>query len=219
MERTTRIIRAKEIMGQNFIGASELSDIAEKMGIVDPVIMNMPIPEIPFSTWVLKKRAKDYLLILGIPLTSKNEMLTIEKMCLFFGTDPLVREPCFYNQDWYMNEDFATKETLDPGWHLIKKKVFENSRGMKPDDFLSENDKENRLPTAILCAFSFFAWYFHTNGEILWQHDYIWCRDKDFHGDQIYVGRYSDISGLTKSGFSIHRHLHIKNCYGVITEV
>lgn len=54
------------------------------------------------------------------------------------------------------------------------------------------------------------------DGEKLWDNDYIWCSDTYNNGDQIYVGRYTDLSGLNADGFEIHRHLKIKNNYGVI---
>ena len=46
--------------------------------------------------------------------------------------------------------------------------------------------------------------------------DYVWCSDVDDKGDQIYVGRYTDASGLNADGFEIHRHLRIKQNYGVV---
>jgi len=204
-------------MGQNFIGPSELSVIADKMGIISPHEVKTAIPEIPFESSFLKKISKDFILILGIPLTGKRELLTLGNMRLFFGIDPSIKEPCFYNQDWYIKENFVTKVKMDFNWHLVKKAVYENSRGMNPEDFLEQHGKEIRLPSAVLCAYSFFAWYFHTKGELLWKNDYIWCKDKDNQGDQVYVGRYSDPHGFNKNGFSIHRHLSIKFCYGVIS--
>jgi hypothetical protein len=218
VERTASIIRAREIMGTNFIGPAELSAFANKIGILDPFRITTPIPDIPFDSCFLKTVANEYLLILGTPLTIKNEPLTLEKMRSFFGFDPLISEPCFYNQDWYLKEDFITKETLDLNWYLLKKEVQEDSRGLLPFEFLKNQREEIRLPSAIVCAFTFFAWYFHSNGEILWKHDYVWCKDTDFQGDQIYIGRYLDPAGLNKNGFSIHRHLQIKNSYGVISE-
>jgi hypothetical protein len=219
MERTTGVDQAKEIMGRNFISPSELSDIADMIGVINPYKIKAPIPRIPYTKSVLKKIADDFIMLLGIPETSNNEVLTLSKMRSFFGIDPLIKEPCFYNQDWYVKEDFATKETLNFNWYLVKKEVFENSRGMNPDDFLKQQGNLTRLPSAVLCSFTFFAWYFRTKGEILWKHDYIWCKDKDYHNDQVYVGRYLDPAGINKNGFSIHRHLSIKSCYGVISEL
>jgi len=59
------------------------------------------------------------------------------------------------------------------------------------------------------------VYYFHTQGGLLWKSDFIWCSDKDKNGDQIYVGRYRDPLGVNKNGFNIHRHLKIRNYYGL----
>ena len=50
-------------MGQNFIGPSELSVIADKMGIISPHEVKTAIPEIPFESSFLKKISKDFILI------------------------------------------------------------------------------------------------------------------------------------------------------------
>lgn len=51
---------------------------------------------------------------------------------------------------------------------------------------------------------------------MLWKHDFVWCSDMDHNGDRIYVGKYHDISGVNKNGFSIHRHLALRECYASI---
>ena len=58
--------------------------------------------------------------------------------------------------------------------------------------------------------------YFYTNRKILWPYDFIWCSDFDHNGDRIYVGKYHDIDGVNKDGFSIHRHLALRICYASI---
>ena len=50
----------------------------------------------------------------------------------------------------------------------------------------------------------------------LWNYDYVWCKDRDNTGDQIYVGRYTDPDGINADGFEIHRHLSIKKSYGAL---
>jgi len=58
--------------------------------------------------------------------------------------------------------------------------------------------------------------YYFNNNVAIWPNEYVWCQDKDLNGDQIYVGRYYDKNGVTKNGFSIHRHLSINSNYGSI---
>ena len=125
-----------------------------------------------------------------------------------FGINPDVSEPCLYNQDWYMHEDFMDT-LLNNQWYLIKKDVLEESRAVMPIDLMNHGIN---FPSAILCGYTFFAYYF-ANNELLWNHDFLWCQDVDHNGDRIYVGKYNDIDGINKNGFSIHRYLSLRSCY------
>ena len=136
--------------------------------------------------------------------------MTIRNLKKRFGKDPDICEPCFYNQDWYDKEHFIDIP-MDDGWFLIRRNVFEDSRAVQPGELM----KEHVFPSAIKCTYAFFAaWYVL---EIrLWEHDFVWCNDTDHNGDRIYVGKYHDIDGVNKNGFSIHRHLALRPCYGCI---
>ena len=103
-------------------------------------------------------------------------------------------------------------DTLDLRWFLLKKNVIESSRAVQPLELLNENIN---FPTAILCVYTFFA-YYYARKELLWHHDFVWCSDTDHNGDRIYVGKYHDVDEVNKNGFSIHRHLALRNCYGAI---
>ena len=127
-----------------------------------------------------------------------------------FGKDPEESEPCFYNQDWYDKEDFIDVPMKD-GWFLIRRNVYEESRAVQPAELM----KEYRFPQAVTCTYAFFAAWF-TLGLKLWIHDFVWCSDTDHNGDRIYVGKYHDVDGVNKNGFSIHRHLALRPCYGCI---
>ena len=204
MERSASLEEAKKIMGKNFIGPEELSKISAPFKILIP-LKNIPV--IPFGGNFLRKIKKDYILILGIP------GLTINKMREIIGFDPEKFEPCFYNQDWYLKEKFAAEEELGFKWYLISKNLNEESRGKDPEKIIKTLKKEKNFPSAVLAAFVFFTYYF-IRGEILWKHDFIWCKDKDSNGDRIYVGRYSDLKKINKNGFNIHRRLSVRACYG-----
>jgi len=203
MERETSIEDAKKIMGKNFIGVEELNLISSEFPI--KIITNYQ--DIPYSKEYLIDKKNDYLLIYGLSKTKDSKPLNLIFMRGKYGINPDVSEPCFYNQDWYSKEDFMNL-CLEDKWYLVKKTVFEDSRAVLP------NVLENKytFPSAILCAYTFFACWFHLN-EILWKHDFIWCSDKDHNGDRIYVGKYVDIDGVNKNGFSIHRYLSLRKCY------
>ena len=206
MEGTTSVLDAKKIMNGNFIGPTELELISKSMGFKVPT----NYPEIPFSNIELVGCEKDYILILGASQMQNGEQLTLESLRSHFGINPDISEPCFYNQDWYLNEDFIIRP-LKEEWYLVSKELIKESRG-KELNFLKSDFK---FPSAVLCAFTFFSYWFYSK-KILWENDYVWCSDNDFNEDKIYVGRYKDNNGINKNGFSIHRHLKIKEFYGCI---
>jgi len=206
MERETRLNEISNLMGKNFIGYNELKYIVNEF----PLNLNVNIPEIPFTDTELKEKKDNYILILGMSELIDGQALNLINLRDVFGFDPQISEPCFYNQDWYVNEAFVTK-TLENRWYLIKKHIFDESRGISPDIL----KKDLNFPSAILCAYTFFAYWF-VRSEFLWQYDFVWCDDKDHNGDIIYVGKYTDIDGVNKNGFSVHRHLAIRNFYGAV---
>jgi len=207
MERRTSLEEAKLLLGKNFIGIEELAKIATNLGIHLPDIW----PEIPFTNSQLAACASDCILILGVDIMANGEPVSLFSLRKRFGTDPFAFEPCFYNQDWYLNELFF-QTGLDKTWYLLNKNVFEESRGLQPEVL----QIKYQLPKAVLSAYTFFAYWFHAK-EILWQDDFIWCTDKDHNGDLIYVGKYFDKEGINKNGFSVHRHLSIKQNYAAIS--
>ena len=206
MERVT-IEKAKRLFGNNFVGLEELRPLFEKMRLS---YVSVQVHIIQYSYDELLKYSKDYVLILGIPELN-NTPLSIHTFRNVFGVNPDLLEPCFYNQDWYLNEDFIYK-TLDLRWYLLKRDVLEDSRAVQPDELLKNNVI---FPNAILCVYTFWAYYYARHVK-LWYYDFVWCNDTDHNGDRIYVGKYHDIDGMNKDGFSIHRHLALRNCYSSI---
>jgi hypothetical protein len=207
MERAASIAEARRIMGVNFIGYEELNQISTKFSVKTPSIC----PEIPYSNEYLIDKKDDYLLILGVSETKDSRPLNLIFLRESFGINPDVSEPCFYNQDWYLKEEFMNL-CLEDKWYLIKKTVFEDSRAELPTVLQNMYN----FPTAILCAYSFFAYWFHAN-NILWKYDFVWCSDQDHSGDRIYIGKYTDIDGVNKNGFSIHRHLALRKSYAAVS--
>jgi hypothetical protein len=185
MERKSKV--ARQLFGSDFIGHKELSTIG----------IHVPYSFIPYSEHELKKYVGDYILILA----GRFNLLNLKKMFSENISNPLY-SPCFYNQDWYENQEFV-KTPMEHRWYLVKKNGF--NYGCSP-----ENIKEE-LPLAAMCTYTFFT-YFLLTRHILWAREYIWCRDKDNSHDRIYVGGYF----INKIGFEIHRHLAIKKNYGTI---
>lgn len=205
MERST-IDRLKQLFGRNFIGSDEVKPLLERIGQGEIII-----PELNYSFEELEQSAKDYLLVMGLPSVGAKP-LTIRTLREVFGVDPDASEPCFYNQDWYMHEDFIDRQ-MESRWYLLRKEVIETSRAVMPEQLMAV---DYTFPTAILCAYAFFAYWFCYD-EKLWYHDFVWCSDTDHNGDRIYVGKYHDVDGVNKNGFSVHRHLALRNCYAAVT--
>jgi len=201
------IAQAKKIMGKNFIGPAELGAISARMGIAN--VSKSRIAKIPFTESVLKKHRKKALLILGVQKFKNGKKMTLNNLRAWFGANSQ-KEPRFYNQDWYLKEDFAAQETLKPEWYLVSMSVQSGTRGQNPERIKRSITRRYALPSAVLAAFTFFAYYFYTGGKILWEQDFIWCEDTDNAGDQIYVGRYP---------FNVHRHLRIRSNYGLAPRI
>lgn len=199
---------AGEILGENLLGAEELLPLLNELGFSG----SLEEAPIPFDEETLKKAASQDCILIWCPVSLAGRQVTLRFLREHFGTDPSISEPCFYNQDWYLSESFLDRP-LDGEWHLVRKAVLEHSRAVQPGDLLKGGCA---FPPAILCAWTFFAWYF-ARGEYLWWHDFVWCEDQDHNGDRIYVGKYHDIDGVNKNGFSVHRHLALRSCYAAIS--
>ena len=213
MEGTT-IEKAKSIFGKNFIGLEELELISEQLGICILKECKNYIPTILHSEEYLRTLKDEYILFLGMPYYKDKSSLNIIKMRDHLGIDPNLKEPCFYNQDWYLNEPFASECRISFKWYLIKKNIIESTRGC--DIETQKIITKEELPSALICTFVFFAYYFFQL-QYLWKDYFIWCADEDINGDRIYVARYFDNNMINKNGFNIHRHLKIKNNYGCLS--
>jgi hypothetical protein len=208
------IKQAKLILKKNFIGPDELNSISSKLRIKK---FDSKVPKISFTASQLKKYKNNYILILGVGKHKNNSKLTLNSLCNIFGLNPNKKEPCFYNQDWYAKEDFATKTSLNLKWYLVRKTMVSKTRGKDPEKIAYS--KNQKFPTAILCAYTFFSYYLLNNKKKLWDNDFVWCSDKDHNKDRIYIGRYTDPDSKNKSGFNVHRYLSIRSCYGMADEI
>lgn len=203
MERNATLIEAYNVMNNNIIGPNEIKNNCKEFLNVN--LFDEEIPEIPYTFETLLKYKDSHLLVLVNPYTNSSSLVTIKFLRDYFGCSADLNEPCFYNQDWYEREYFFTEESLKFEWVLININLDNKNRGNVPKI-------NSQLPTALLCSYVFFITYL-CRKTIIWRNDYVWCNNFDNLGDQIYVGRYIDSSGFSNNGFSIHRHLSIKNNY------
>lgn len=203
------IAEVREIMGAHFIGREEFVRIADRF----PVFIPAEIARIPFKKEVLERHRDTHMLVWGPAADAAGSPLTINRCREMFGWDPVIGEPCMYNQDWYLKETFASETTLENKWYLIAKSVEEKTRSVAPSEIQNNFDSHEQFPSAILTTVTFFAHYFLTGGDVLWKNDFVWCSDTDSNGDRIYTGRYEDPKGINKHGFNIHRHLSLKSAH------
>lgn len=193
-------------MGDGFVGPDELKSLSFMQG------RTFETPALSFTEESIRAHAATHLLI----FTPAIKELTIDQFREEFGVDP-AHEPCMYNQDWYLKEDFASKALLDGAWHLIRKEVLSDARAKRPEEIEISLSHE-QFSSAVTYTFTFFAWWL-LRKEILWKHDFLWCSDRDHNGDRIYVGRYEDPAGVNKNGFNIHRHLALRPSYSAAPEI
>jgi hypothetical protein len=212
MERTTSIEEANEIMGNNFIGPADLLNNDKISNLF--FINTNEIPTIPYTINELNSVKKSHILILVLDEFRDRNKISLSKLKQFFGFNPEEKEPCFYNQDWYLNEPFYNDSKLKLSWVLFSIEILETTRSIDPN-LIFKNTEIKTLPSALLATYCFFILYFIKN-IIFLKYDYLWCNDYDSNGDRIYVGRYIDPNKKNKNGFSIHRHLSIKSNYGAI---
>lgn len=137
-------------MGTNFIGPKQVNLLLMHMG--KELISEIDVPEVNYDEETLRNSASDYILVYG---TDALDILDIRN---FFGVDPEISEPCLYNQDWYMSEEFIRRR-IDNKWFLIKRNVLEDTRAVMPMEIISTGVK---FPSAILCVYLFSLIMWHT---------------------------------------------------------
>lgn len=211
MERIPNINDAYRIMGQNIIGCNEILTNKTLKSFIQIKSKSLNFP-IPYSIETLEKFKDTHFLILIIPDYIDGSPLKFIHFRNLYGIDPSISEPCFYNQDWYLNEKFYLNTNLELSWKLISKDLNDVTKSLLPNE---QSMKDNNVLPALFYTYIFFI-YYSIKKLPLWEFDYIWTSDFDSNNDQIYVGRYYDISKYNKNGFSIHRHLKIKNNYGLL---
>lgn len=137
-----KILRAKEIMGRNFLGRRE---IEKAFGIkINPE----SVPEIPFSREDLERANElNQFLILRIDEMPNGEPLTVGEMNkLLKGKVNDGGKTLFYDDGsgniedsgWYKNEDFITKEVPKLSWALVSKEIIPNSSSK---NYLEQTDE------------------------------------------------------------------------------
>jgi len=191
---TTSQKRAREIMGKNFLGVEE---VAECFGIQLTQEELTKVAEILFTEATLQECKDTHILFLGVNHDKEGKPLTINRFREMF---PSTGQPRFWSyESWHDKEKFATKETAELKWYLVRKAITEESRSKnytEQEKLLKENEERER---AIVYVYGIFL-MFRARNERLFETDYAWCTDLGSYGCRVYVGSF-DSGGLFVSSY------------------
>jgi hypothetical protein len=205
----------RALFGERYLGPDAWAPYAERLRIKVPA--QIPAPH--WSNEILEQRASGHVLVFAPSQHEDGTAITLNSLRAVLGLDPTVSEPCFYNQDWYLKEDFAACQALEPGWHLFPASILKMANAKSPLEVQKLLEPGEQFSLAVNYTFAFFLFWLSTGGKLLWGDNFIWCRDRDHNGDWIYVGRYVDPAGINKNGFEIHRHLSLRDFHTAAPEV
>jgi len=171
--------RARKIMGQNFLGFSE---VATEFGITNEQIK--ALGEIPFSEEVLRECAQTHVLVAYTGLS----IIEIRKK---------MKQGYFYKDDisWFNCRDFASEQG-EISWLLIQKKPVEGStQKYWKDKVTLINDETEEVPKANQLTFAIMLLY-KTTDERMFEDTYVCTSSRKTSYDHISLGEF-DSNGLT----------------------
>jgi hypothetical protein len=182
-EPTSSQIRARAIMGANFLGVEE---VIGHYGAAYTTDQLAALAEIPFSEAELEACKETHLLVAGYPMT----ILDVRAKA------PSKKPKTFYSYKdaWYNTQAFATSELVGLRWHLIRKTAVEGSFSKTFDDQKQLLGSEDVVPRACELVYAVVL-YFMATGERLFTNHYVRCIDLASGGRRVIVGLF-DSGGL-----------------------
>jgi hypothetical protein len=172
--------RAKEIMGENYLGPE---DAMKHFGVSYTDKELIQLREIPFTEAELEACKKTHILFAGYSLS----ILDIRNKA----------KHLFYNQDWYNSQAFATKEKVNLQWYLVRKDEVPNSTSKTWSQQQSLLTSDESVPRACEVVFMVML-YCLVTGKRLLANMYVRCIDLDSGGFRVNVGSF-DSGGLSVS--------------------
>jgi hypothetical protein len=178
-EPTPSQIRAREVMGENFLGIEEAMLCFDAAFTPEELAT---LAEIQFSEAELEECKNTNLLVCGYPMTVldiRAKAPNKKPKNTFYS----------YKDARYETQTFATNEKVGLRWHLIRKTAVENSfsktfKDQKP--LLSVNDE---VPRACELVYAVVL-YFMVAGERLFENVYVRCVDLTSDGSRVGVGGF-----------------------------
>ena len=95
------INEAKNTFKGNFIGPDKLNAINYNLKF------NLPTKTPKIDIDITGINPMDYILIFGVSKLKDNTPINIKKLISIFGIQSSTKKIGFYNQDWYLDEQFA----------------------------------------------------------------------------------------------------------------
>src|SRR3989344_4004711 len=172
--------RAKDIMGENFIG---LEEVEKHLDIAFSKKDAEKLAEIPWSEETLEEVKHTHILVPGYPLS----ILQIREK---------VPQGIFlsYKDAWYNNQPFATEEKVEMGWYLIRKGIQPTSTGKTYQEQLALLSKDEENPKAVEMVYAKTLFWLTRKEKFLTD---CWARCRDLGSD----GYHANV-GLCDGGLS-----------------
>lgn len=166
--------RAREIMGENFLGIEEVS---QHFGVSFGKKL-VKFDEIPFPKTVLTECKDTHILFPGFPLTILDVRSKVS--------------PDLFQRmhSWYIKKVFAKKDKVELRWYLIRKDTAPESTSKKYQQQLAILSKNEEVPRACE-VFYMIILYFLTTGIFLFEDNLVRCRDET-DGNRVRLGFFHE---------------------------
>jgi hypothetical protein len=171
-------LRAREIMGKNFLGVEEVMTHYKVMPTVEQLDA---LAEIPFSETELEECKDTHLLVAGFPMT----ILDVRAKA------PSKKPKTFYSYKdaWYNTQAFATDEKVGLRWYLIRKTAVDSSFSKLFDNQKRLLGPKDEVPRACELVYAVVL-YFMATGERLFSNTYVRTITLDADGYRVNVGYF-----------------------------
>lgn len=214
------IEKAKEILGQDFLGYEAVQTMANKIKAVG-INVEFKVQDIPFpyneKDLELAKQNEEMLVLRtgSMDINGQPAQLSLLNFRELFKIDPKGgTSPLFFPTDWYANEPFAKEPGhLGLGWALVKKDVLPNTTSKNWNEqeqilqqyayTLQQRDgKETKVRrrTVTEAVWDTMLYYTNNNSKVL-QDKYDWTQTRASSGRLVYVGVFDSIGLLVSNYF------------------
>jgi len=179
-------VRAREIMGKNFLGIEE---VVKHYKIVPTAEQLSALAEIPFSKEMIEEHKHGYLLVAGFPITILGIHTNVpsdKHKKIFYSDGGVV--------SWYSIQEFA-KEKVPIGWYFIRKTAIKTSFCKK---FRNQNESlglNEEIPHVCELVYAVIL-YFLTTGGRLFGDVYVRCIGLNTDNIGVSVGDFTQQNGI-----------------------